>query len=216
MPRNSSTDGSERDAAAGSTVHDLTARPRSAAGDAPVSESGGRVVSFPRSYPGPFGYRASRKYDRIDFALAAYVEDAAWAVAPLPVKAARTLAVLVAALHQVPSESGVIGMVSVHEDYFVLLRLQGSDVRMVLSSNLAVQESMLAIEVVDALGAEMPEPEDLGPVGDVDCLADLGLPEFELVAMLDNPDDYPDELLGDIADRLGFGDAYDRAVDQAL
>ena len=37
-----------------------------------------------------------------------------------------------------------------------------------------------------------------------------------LAAICDDPDLYPDEMLAQVADRLGFGEEYERAVDAAL
>ncbi len=54
------------------------------------------------------------------------------------------------------------------------------------------------------------------PAGDLSILADLGLSAMELGAMCDDNQLYPEELLGDIAARLGFGIAFEELVDAVL
>jgi putative tRNA adenosine deaminase-associated protein len=64
------------------------------------------------------------------------------------------------------------------------------------------------------LGEDTPEDlEDVSPAGDLDLFADLGLPEFELAAILDDLDLYADEMLQAIAGRLGFAEALAATVD---
>ena len=67
--------------------------------------------------------------------------------------------------------------------------------------------------VLETLDLEMPDEEDdQEPAGDLGIVADLGLPAMDMGAMLDDEDLYPDEVLGDIAHKLGFGALYDDAV----
>ena len=151
----------------------------------------------------------------IDFAFAAYREDGVWQVTALPPRAATELSVLLHALGQLPSDAGTLGMVSVDEDFFVLIRVSGSQVRLLLSDVGAATESPLALAVVDQL--ELPHPDDdddqIQPAGDLSLVADLGLPAMELGALCDDLDLYPDEVLSDIARRLGFGREFNEALD---
>ncbi len=154
----------------------------------------------------------------IDFAVAAYREDGEWTVSTLPPRAATELDVLVRALAQLPSEVGTLGMVSVDEDFFVLARVSGRHVRLLLSDVGAATESPLARAVLQHL--ELPPPDDdddqIQPAGDLGIVADLGLSATQLGAMCDDVDLYPDEVLGDIAERLGFGRQFDDMLDSAL
>lgn len=154
----------------------------------------------------------------IDFAVAANREDGEWTVSALPVQAATALDVLLRTLGQLPSEVGTIGMVSVDEDFFLVARVSGPHVRLLLSDVGAATESPLARAVVERL--ELPPPDDdddqVQPAGDLNILADLGLPAMELGAICDDGDLYPDELLADIAGRLGFGTAFEELVDTVL
>lgn len=150
----------------------------------------------------------------IDFALAATREDGAWQVSELPPSVAADLDGLIRALAQLPSDAGTLGMVSVDEDFFVLIRVSGGDVRMLLSDVGAATEDPLARAVVDHLALPAPDDDDdqIQPAGDLGLLADLGLSAMELGAMCDDIDLYPDELLGDIARRIGFGGEYDTLI----
>lgn len=150
----------------------------------------------------------------IDFAFAAHREDGRWQVTAFPPKAATELPILLQALGQVPSESGVLGMVSVDEDFFLLIRVFGQQVRMLLSDVGAATESPLALAVVDHLDLPHPDDDDdqIQPAGDLSLIADLGLPAMEMGALCDDHDLYPDEILADVARRLGFGREFDEAL----
>lgn len=152
----------------------------------------------------------------IDFAFAACREDGVWQVTALPPRAATDLGVFVRALGQLPSEAGTIGMVSVEEDFFVLVRVSGvGPARLLLSDVGAATESPLALAVLDTLDLPHPDDDDdqIVPAGDLALMADLGLSAMDMGAMCDDPERYPDEMLGDIAERLGFGREFDRALD---
>jgi len=154
----------------------------------------------------------------IDFAVAASREDGVWTLSTLPPRAATDLTALVRVLAQLPSEVGTIGMVSVEEEFFLIARVTAGQVRLLLSDVGAATESLLARAVLDRL--ELPPPDDdddqIQPAGDLGILADLGLVAMELGAICDDVDLYPDELLGDIARRLGFGRAFDEMLDTVL
>ena len=153
----------------------------------------------------------------IDFAFAACREDGIWQITSLPPRAATELSVLLHALGQLPSDSGTIGMVSVDEDFFLLIRVTGTQVRLLLSDVGAATESPLALAVVDHLMLPHPDDDDdqIQPAGDLGLVSDLGLPAMELGALCDDIDLYPDEVLSDIARRLGFGREFEEALDLA-
>lgn len=149
--------------------------------------------------------------DAIDFAIAAYRDEDGWQVSSLPLRVATELDSLLTSLRQLPSDVGTLGMVSVDEDFFVLARVSGAHVRLLLSDVGAATESPLARAVLDRL--ELPPPDDdddqVQPAGDLAIVADLGVPATDLGAMCDDLDLYPDELLADIAARIGFGREFD-------
>ena len=151
--------------------------------------------------------------EAVDFALAAYREDGDWQVQELAHDLLADVETLTHALRRFPSDAGALGIVAVDEDWFLLLRVTGATSRLLLSDITAAEEWELAASVVEHLG--LPEPEeddDQVPAGDLDLLGDLGVPAPAMGALLDDVDLYPDELLSDVARRLGFGRLFDDAV----
>ncbi|WP_262847629.1 tRNA adenosine deaminase-associated protein [Mumia quercus] len=152
--------------------------------------------------------------DQVDVAVLAYREEGLWQVSRLPADVTASVEDLERALRPFPSECGVIGMVAVDEDFFVLARVTGPRTQLLLSDVTAVDEWPLASSVADALDLPDPEEDDEPqPAGDMEILSDLGVTAIDLAVLLDDPDAYPDEVLGDIAERLGFGEAYEALLD---
>jgi putative tRNA adenosine deaminase-associated protein len=152
-----------------------------------------------------------------DFAVAVSREEDRWQVTSLPPRVADGLHSLLAALRQQWGEGGVIGLVSVAEDFFVAARMTAADVRLLLSDVTAATEWPLAREVLEQLQLAVPEDEEqVQPAGDLAIFADIGMDAMELGALCDDLDLYPDEILSGIAARLGFGEQFERAVDTAL
>lgn len=151
--------------------------------------------------------------DGVDFALAAYREDGAWTVAELAHDVIEDIETLAAALRRFPGDGGAVGMVAVDEDFFVVVRVAGPTTRVLLSDITAADEWELAGSAVEFLGLPMPEDEDdQVPAGDLDLLGDLGMHAMDMGVLLDDFDLYPDEMLSDVARRLGFGELFDDAV----
>ncbi len=152
--------------------------------------------------------------DGVDFVVAAYREEGAWQAQPLPSRVAHDMDALLAALRSLPSESGAIGLVSVDEDFFVLVRVLGPRTKILLSDVTAATDWPIARAAVDALELPLPDDEDeQAPAGDLAIVADLGMGAMDMGALLDDVELYPDEMLGQIAARIGFGPQFDRAVD---
>lgn len=151
--------------------------------------------------------------DDIDFALAAYREEGVWQVQELAHDVLEDIDSLAHALRRFPGDGGAIGMVGIDEDFFVLVRVAGSDTRVLLSDVTAADEWELAGSAVEFLHLPMPEDEDdQVPAGDLELLGDLGMHAMDLAILLDDFDLYPEEMLSDIARRLGFGAQFDEAV----
>lgn len=149
----------------------------------------------------------------VDFALAAYREEGVWRLQELPPQRADDLPTLAAELRRWPGDAGCLGLVSVDEDFFVVARVLGPEVRVLISDVTAATDWPLARSVLRELDLPVPDDEDDPvPGGDPAIVADLGLPARELAALLDDADRYPDEMLGDIAQWLGFGELYDEVV----
>jgi putative tRNA adenosine deaminase-associated protein len=154
-----------------------------------------------------------------DFAVVVYREDDVWEVDVLPPALTGNLDGLILAVKQQPSRGGAIALTAVGDDFFVALRVIGSQVSVFLSDVTASVDWPLARQVLDYLDIPVPEDEDLDqvlPVGDMSIFADLGLDEMDLGALSGNLDLFPDEVLASIARRLGFGPALERALDFAV
>lgn len=130
----------------------------------------------------------------------------------MPAKAAGDLTSLVASLGAHNAEYGALGMVSVADDFFVLLRVRDGRVRLILSDVAAALDWPLAQEALQLLGVPMPEDVDdveFEPAGDLTMLADLGMAAEELGLLCEDPDLYPDEVLAVVAERIGIGRQFD-------
>lgn len=150
--------------------------------------------------------------DAVDFAVAAYREAGAWQVREVAETALTDVAALSSALRRLPGEDGAVGMVAVDEDFFLLLRVHGTHTRILLSDITAADGWELALSAVEALRMPVPEEDDdQVPAGDLNVVGDLGLGARDLAELLDG-DLYPDEVLSQVADRLGFGPQFDDAV----
>jgi putative tRNA adenosine deaminase-associated protein len=155
-----------------------------------------------------------------DFSVVVYREDDAWEAELLPVALAENLAGLVQALRQQPSIGGTIGLAAVGDDFFVALRVIGSQVSVFLSDLTASVDWALARQVLDYLDIPVPGDDDdldqVFPAGDLSIFADLGIDEMELGALSGDLDLFPYEVLEVIARRIGFGHALERALDSVL
>jgi putative tRNA adenosine deaminase-associated protein len=149
----------------------------------------------------------------VDFALVAYREENVWRIEEVPEDRLHDLESFTAELRRWPGDFGSLGMVSIDEDFFVLVRVAGQTTRVLLSDVTAATEWPIARSVVEELEIPMPDDEDEQlPAGDLGIVEDLGLPAMDMGALLDDYDLYPDEILGDIAHRLGFGALYDETL----
>jgi putative tRNA adenosine deaminase-associated protein len=154
--------------------------------------------------------------DAVDFAVAAWQEEGRWVVDTLPVRTVDTLDTLVTALRAQPAESGVLGFVSIAEDFFLAVRVLGEDRRVLLSDVTAATDWPLAHEVVEQLGIPMPEGDELDevrPAGDLRIFEDLGVGPDELDLLCSDPELYPDEMLASVANRIGFGEQFDATLE---
>jgi putative tRNA adenosine deaminase-associated protein len=155
-----------------------------------------------------------------DFAIIVYREDDQWDAEVLPEAVTEDLNGLIRALRQQPSIAGTIGFAGVADDFFVAVRVIGSQVSVLLSDIAAAAEGdPLAVSVLEYLDLPVPDEEEIDqilPVGDLSIFADLGLDEMDLAAISSDMEMYPDEAVEAIAARLGFGQAMERALDIAL
>lgn len=148
------------------------------------------------------------------WAVVVFRSEGVWQVAQLPLATGEDLEGVVAAVRG--QALGAFALVDVADEYFVAVRHVAGGVRFLLSDVSASSEWELAAQVMDRLDLDLPQGaalEDVWPVGDLTMFEDLGLPEVELGSLLSDLDAYADEMLSSLAQRLGFADAFERAVE---
>lgn len=152
--------------------------------------------------------------DDVDLVVAAYREDGKAVAVPLDFDLANDLDELIRQLSRLPGDSGADGFVSVAGEFFVICRVRGRAVEVLLSDVTAANDWPIARDVVDYLGEDFPdEDEDSAPLGDLDMFAASGLSAFELEAIATDYDEDSDELLLQISRKLKIGAEFERAVD---
>ena len=151
--------------------------------------------------------------DDVDLVVAAYLEDGKPIAVPMDYDLANDLDELIRQLGRLPGDNGAIGFVSVAGEFFVICRVRGRVVEVLLSDVTAAQDWPIARDVVDYLGEEMPdEEEDPAPLGDLEMFAANGLGAFEFEAIATNYDEDSDELVAQVAQKLKIGPEFERAA----
>lgn len=151
--------------------------------------------------------------DDVDLAVAAYRHGGRWVVEELTVEHCEDVETLADALRHLGGDPGALALVSVDEDFLVIVRVDGPRTRVLLSDASAAEDWDLAESVIDLL--DEIDPDDLDerdedePVGDLALLADLGVAVEVMTELLDDADLYPDEVLSDLARLIGFGEQFD-------
>jgi putative tRNA adenosine deaminase-associated protein len=158
--------------------------------------------------------------DEIDFVLAAYREDGQPYVQALAKDLANDLEELIVQLRRLPGDAGALGFVSLVEEVFVVVRVRGQHVQTLLSDGTAAGDWPIARDVADFLGEEIPddedEDEDAEPMGDLGIVADLGLSDFDMGAIIDNLDLSSDQMLIEIADKINLNPEFRRIAEAAF
>jgi putative tRNA adenosine deaminase-associated protein len=151
--------------------------------------------------------------DDIDLVIALYREDGQAVALPLEFDLANDLDALITQLRRMPGDGGALGLVSIASEVFVIVRVRGKHVQALCSDIVAANDWPLARDVVDFLGAELPEDDEDGfPVGDLDILADIGLHDFELEALAEDYEEDSATLVEQIATRIKFGPEFTKAL----
>ena len=154
----------------------------------------------------------SEQLDAVDYALAVFRSQGTWQIEELAETALASMETLATGLRRFAADVGALGIVAVDEDFFILVRVDPRQTRVLLSDVTAADEWELAESVLEFLGLPGPEDEEDGPAGDLGLLADLGMHPVDMAVLLDDVELYPDEMLSDIANRLGFGPEFDEAI----
>ncbi|MPN29098.1 hypothetical protein SDC9_176549 [bioreactor metagenome] len=113
-------------------------------------------------------------------------------------------------LRRLPGEAGAMGMLSLVEEVFVIVRVRGAIVQVFLSDGAAADEWPIARDILDYLGIdEIPggdeDEDEVVPIGDSEILRDLGVGDFDLEQLAEDFDTTSDEALLQLADRIGMG-----------
>ena len=148
----------------------------------------------------------------IDLAIVAYLDEGDWNVAELPDRSLDTVDTIAKELRRYPGENGALAMLSVAEDFVLFVRAQGSLVRILLSDVTASTDWTLARSAINHIGVFVDDDDDQAPAGDLAILADMGMSAKDMGALLDDYDLYPEEILSDVADNVGFGTKLDELL----
>jgi putative tRNA adenosine deaminase-associated protein len=148
--------------------------------------------------------------DEIDFVVAAYREDGLPVAQALRKDLANDLDEMVEALRRLPGDAGALGFVSLTQSVFVIVRVRGQLVQVLLSDGGAGDEWPIARDVADYLGVAVPDNDD--PLGDLDLLGDLGIGAFELEAISGDFEETSEDLVFQIVDKLKIGPEFRRVV----
>lgn len=155
--------------------------------------------------------------DEIDFVLAAYREDGQVLVQALSNDLANDLEELIVQLRRLPGDAGAIGFVSLVEEVFVIVRVRGQHVQVLLNDAAAAGDWPIAHDVADLLGEDIPDPdEESEPMGDLGIVADLGMSEFDLSNLIDDLDLGSDQMLLEVAAKINLNPQFQRVAETAL
>ena len=143
-------------------------------------------------------------------AVAVVREDGRWRCSALDSSVLSGLDATITALRDLRSTGAVFGMCNVDDEFFVLIRPVPGGVDLLLSDAAAALDYDIAADVLDLLRADTPDEDDdeVWPEGNLALLSDIGLPEGELLVIIEEVDLYPDEQLEMIAQRCGFGEQF--------
>jgi putative tRNA adenosine deaminase-associated protein len=150
--------------------------------------------------------------DEIDFVVAAYREDGDAVVIPLAKPLANDLEDLIEQLRRLPGDSGACGFVSISGEFFVIVRVRGRNVQVLLNDSLAANDWPIARDVIDYLNLDVGDDDDSEAVGDLDMLADQGLSELDMEAIATDFDEDSDELVRQIMRHLSFEREFEDAT----
>jgi len=151
--------------------------------------------------------------DEVDIAVAAWHENGRWTLAQLP--SAHDLAHIIDRLKsQQTNGGGAIALIAIDEEFFMLIRVLGAHISMMLSDATCALDYEVAAEFVELADLPFPEEDDEPiPTGQIDMLADLGMNHMEISALCDDAELFPDQQLDAIATRLGFGEQFRDLID---
>jgi putative tRNA adenosine deaminase-associated protein len=150
------------------------------------------------------------------FAVAVVREDGRWRCSSLDSGALAELDAAITELRKLRSTGASFGLLAVDDEFFVIVRPSPRGPSLLLSDAAAALDYDIAADVLDLLRVDPPDEDDesVWPEGDLEILADLGLPGAELEVIVGEVDLYPDEQLHMIAQRCGFANELAALLDE--
>ena len=153
------------------------------------------------------GGKVTELINEVDIAIEAWHEDGRWTLANLP--DAQDLPAIINRLKSQQTNGGAVALISIDEEFFILIRVLGAHISLFLSDATAALDYEVAEELLEIADIPIPEDDDeSNPIGNLEILADLGMNGMEISALCDDGELFPDEQLEAIANRLGFGDQF--------
>ena len=151
--------------------------------------------------------------DEIDFVVAVYREDGEPQVAEMALPLANDLDELIVQLRRLPADAGACAFVSISGEFFVVVRVRGKNVQVLLNDSVAASDWPIARDVADLIGLDIPEDDDESEiVGDLDILSDQGVSEFDMEAIAGGYDEDSGDLVRQIADQMKIRTQFDAAT----
>lgn len=150
------------------------------------------------------------------YAVAVVREDGRWRCSALKPDALTSLDAAITELAKIRSTGAVFGMLAIDDEFFVIVRPSPRGPSLLLSDAAAALDYDIAADVLDLLRADPPDEDDesIWSEGDLDILADLGMPAPDLEVIAGEVELYPDEQLQMIAQRCGFGAEFTALLDE--
>lgn len=151
--------------------------------------------------------KVSSVTNELDIAIAAWHEDGCWRLAILPDPT--NIFQIITILKSQQINGGALALISIDEEFFILIRVLGSHITLFLSDATCALDYQVAKELLEIADIAMPDERDYAsPIGHVEIFSDLGMSGMEIAALCDDSELFPDEQLEAIANRLGFGDQF--------
>ena len=99
----------------------------------------------------------------VDFVVVAYREEGVWQVDRLADDTAADVETLASELRRWPGDGGALGLVSVDEDFCLLVRVLGAQTLVLLSDVTAANDWPVARSALDFLDLPLPDDDDQEP-----------------------------------------------------
>ncbi|MCW2781647.1 MAG: hypothetical protein JWR35_2096 [Marmoricola sp.] len=145
----------------------------------------------------------------IDLAVVAYRDEDDWYVQQLPGAALDSVETIGKELRRYPGENGALALLSIDEDFVMFVRAQGTLIKVLLSDASAATDWTLARSAIDHIGLPVDDDDEQVPAGDLGIVSDMGFSARDMGELLDDLDLYPEEILSEVANKVGFGAKFD-------